>query len=213
MRDAVRAFQRELILSRLERHNWNVRAARESLRLPKTTFHRYAVELGLRNRESPPGLDRSCARDPKGDRAPVSSIPFRAEAGLHFPNHRSALEKAAPQRSSRHHPPAQFVLGTFVRECVQQGKQWRRRLSPDGRKSRLGGGTSIPARSSCFFKCRHGDLGGWTHLPTRTSRPEGFRPSRSRANSSALTRPLSPSWDAPRPCQCEATIPSDSRSV
>ncbi len=59
MRDAVRAFQRELILSRLERHNWNVRAARESLRLPKTTFHRYAVELGLRNRESPPGLDRS----------------------------------------------------------------------------------------------------------------------------------------------------------
>jgi len=48
MRDAVRAFERELILSRLERHNWNVRAARESLRLPKTTFHRYAVELGLR---------------------------------------------------------------------------------------------------------------------------------------------------------------------
>ncbi|HSB61894.1 MAG TPA: sigma 54-interacting transcriptional regulator [Vicinamibacteria bacterium] len=48
MREAVRAFERELILSRLERHNWDVRAARESLRLPKTTFHRYAVELGLR---------------------------------------------------------------------------------------------------------------------------------------------------------------------
>jgi DNA-binding NtrC family response regulator len=50
MREAVRAFERELILSRLERHNGNVRAARESLRLPKTTFHRYAVELGLRGR-------------------------------------------------------------------------------------------------------------------------------------------------------------------
>jgi two-component system, NtrC family, response regulator AtoC len=48
MREAVRAFERELILSRLERHNWNVRAVRESLRLPKTTFHRYALELGLR---------------------------------------------------------------------------------------------------------------------------------------------------------------------
>jgi len=48
MREAVRAFERELILSRLERHNWNVRAARESLRLPKTTFHRYVAELGLR---------------------------------------------------------------------------------------------------------------------------------------------------------------------
>ena len=47
MRDAVRVFERELILSRLEQHNWNVRAARESLGLPKTTFHRYAVTLGV----------------------------------------------------------------------------------------------------------------------------------------------------------------------
>jgi DNA-binding NtrC family response regulator len=47
MRKAIRAFERELILSRLERHNWNVRSARESLGLPKTTFHRYAVVLGI----------------------------------------------------------------------------------------------------------------------------------------------------------------------
>jgi hypothetical protein len=47
MREAVRAYQRELILSRLERHNWIIRAARESLRLPKTTFRRYAVALGI----------------------------------------------------------------------------------------------------------------------------------------------------------------------
>jgi DNA-binding NtrC family response regulator len=47
MRDAVRAFKRELILSRLERHNWDVRAVRESMRLPKTTFHRYATGLGI----------------------------------------------------------------------------------------------------------------------------------------------------------------------
>jgi len=47
MREAVRAFKRELILSRLERHNWDVRAVRESMRLPKTTFHRYAAGLGI----------------------------------------------------------------------------------------------------------------------------------------------------------------------
>jgi transcriptional regulator of acetoin/glycerol metabolism len=47
MRNATRAFQRELILSRLERHNWRVRAARESLGLSKTTFHRYVVALGI----------------------------------------------------------------------------------------------------------------------------------------------------------------------
>jgi len=47
MRDALRAMQRELILSRLERHNWNVRSTRESLGLPKTTFHRYALDLGI----------------------------------------------------------------------------------------------------------------------------------------------------------------------
>jgi DNA-binding NtrC family response regulator len=47
LRDALRAMQRELILSRLERHNWNVRSTRESLGLPKTTFHRYALGLGI----------------------------------------------------------------------------------------------------------------------------------------------------------------------
>ena len=47
MRSATRAFQRELILSRLERHDGNVRAARESLGLTKTTFHRYATALGI----------------------------------------------------------------------------------------------------------------------------------------------------------------------
>lgn len=47
LRDALRAMQRELILSRLERHNWNVRTTRESLGLPKTTFHRYALALGI----------------------------------------------------------------------------------------------------------------------------------------------------------------------
>jgi transcriptional regulator with GAF, ATPase, and Fis domain len=48
MRNATRAFQRELILSRLERHDWNTRAARESLGLSKTTFHRYAAALGIK---------------------------------------------------------------------------------------------------------------------------------------------------------------------
>ena len=47
MREAVRAFKRELIVARLERHNWDVRAVRESMGLPKTTFHRYAVGLGI----------------------------------------------------------------------------------------------------------------------------------------------------------------------
>jgi DNA-binding NtrC family response regulator len=47
LREALRAMQRELILSRLERHNWNVRSTRESLGLPKTTFHRYALDLGI----------------------------------------------------------------------------------------------------------------------------------------------------------------------
>jgi two-component system nitrogen regulation response regulator NtrX len=47
MRSATRAFQRELILSRLERHNGHVRKARESLGLSKTTFHRYAIALGI----------------------------------------------------------------------------------------------------------------------------------------------------------------------
>jgi transcriptional regulator with GAF, ATPase, and Fis domain len=46
MRDAVRAFKRELILSRLQRFS-SVRAARESLRLKKTTFHRAIKALGV----------------------------------------------------------------------------------------------------------------------------------------------------------------------
>jgi transcriptional regulator with GAF, ATPase, and Fis domain len=48
MRTATRAFQRELILSRLERHDWNTRAARLSLGLSKTTFHRYAAALDIK---------------------------------------------------------------------------------------------------------------------------------------------------------------------
>jgi DNA-binding NtrC family response regulator len=47
MKDAQRAFEKELILARLERHHGNVRAARESLRLTKTTFHRYTKALGI----------------------------------------------------------------------------------------------------------------------------------------------------------------------
>jgi DNA-binding NtrC family response regulator len=45
--DAVRGFERELILSRLEQHVGNVKAARESLGLTKTTFHRYMKSLGI----------------------------------------------------------------------------------------------------------------------------------------------------------------------
>jgi DNA-binding NtrC family response regulator len=47
LEEAVRAFERELILSRLERHGGNVKAARESLGLTKTTFHRYMKSLGI----------------------------------------------------------------------------------------------------------------------------------------------------------------------
>lgn len=47
MREAVRVFQRELILSRLERHHWSIRSTRESLGLPKTTFQRCAAALGI----------------------------------------------------------------------------------------------------------------------------------------------------------------------
>src|SRR4029453_8780867 len=45
MRKALRAFERDLIQARLEQHNWNLRAARDSLKLPKTTFRRYLLEL------------------------------------------------------------------------------------------------------------------------------------------------------------------------
>jgi transcriptional regulator with GAF, ATPase, and Fis domain len=47
MHDAVRTFQRELILARLERHGGSVKAARESLGLSKATFHRYLKALGI----------------------------------------------------------------------------------------------------------------------------------------------------------------------
>jgi DNA-binding NtrC family response regulator len=49
MDEALRAFQRELILARLERHQGRLRAARESLGIPKTTFRRYLIELGIRS--------------------------------------------------------------------------------------------------------------------------------------------------------------------
>src|SRR4029077_6932584 len=45
--EALRTFQRELILARLERHGARAAAARESLGLSKTTFHRYMKELGI----------------------------------------------------------------------------------------------------------------------------------------------------------------------
>ncbi len=47
MHDAMRTFQRELILARLERHGGSVKAARESLGLSKATFHRYLKALGI----------------------------------------------------------------------------------------------------------------------------------------------------------------------
>src|SRR5215203_192845 len=47
LEEAVRSFERELILSRLEQHGGNVKAARESLGLTKTTFHRYMKRLGI----------------------------------------------------------------------------------------------------------------------------------------------------------------------
>jgi DNA-binding NtrC family response regulator len=47
LRDAVRSFQREVILARLERYRGNVRGARDSLGLTKSTFHRYVKSLGI----------------------------------------------------------------------------------------------------------------------------------------------------------------------
>jgi DNA-binding NtrC family response regulator len=47
MREALRSLKRELVLSRLEQYAWDVVAARESLRLPRTTFNRYLEELGI----------------------------------------------------------------------------------------------------------------------------------------------------------------------
>lgn len=48
MHEAVRNFQRELILARLERHGGSVKATRESLGLSKATFHRYLNDLEIR---------------------------------------------------------------------------------------------------------------------------------------------------------------------
>ncbi|MBC7925525.1 MAG: sigma-54-dependent Fis family transcriptional regulator [Bryobacteraceae bacterium] len=47
MRDGLRIFEREMILSRLRQFNWDIRATRKSLGLPKTTFHRHLRELKL----------------------------------------------------------------------------------------------------------------------------------------------------------------------
>jgi two-component system response regulator HydG len=47
MEEAARTFKRELILARLEHHGGNVKAARESLGLTKTTFHRTMKSLGI----------------------------------------------------------------------------------------------------------------------------------------------------------------------
>lgn len=47
MREALRVFEREMILSRLRQFGWDVRATRKSLGLPKTTFHRHLRELKL----------------------------------------------------------------------------------------------------------------------------------------------------------------------
>jgi transcriptional regulator with GAF, ATPase, and Fis domain len=52
-RDAVREFERELVLARLERHGGSVKAARESLGLSKATFHRYLKALGIRGGGEP----------------------------------------------------------------------------------------------------------------------------------------------------------------
>ncbi|HEX9941063.1 MAG TPA: sigma-54-dependent Fis family transcriptional regulator [Thermoanaerobaculia bacterium] len=53
LHEAVSAFERELILSRLERYGGNMKAARESLGLAKATFHRYLKRLGVRGSDGP----------------------------------------------------------------------------------------------------------------------------------------------------------------
>jgi DNA-binding NtrC family response regulator len=47
LKEAVRSFERELILARLERHGWNIRAARESLDVPRSSFHRYMTDHAI----------------------------------------------------------------------------------------------------------------------------------------------------------------------
>lgn len=65
--DALHAFEKELILSRLERHEGNVRSARESLKLSKTTFHRYMRTLGIPTGRSEAGAEGDAASDDAGD--------------------------------------------------------------------------------------------------------------------------------------------------
>ncbi|HEX3552539.1 MAG TPA: helix-turn-helix domain-containing protein [Thermoanaerobaculia bacterium] len=62
LHEAVEAFERELIFSRLERHGGNVKAARESLGLAKATFHRYMKRLGIAVRGMRARSERRCAR-------------------------------------------------------------------------------------------------------------------------------------------------------
>jgi two-component system nitrogen regulation response regulator NtrX len=47
LREAVEAFERQLIRSRLELYGGDGRAARESLGLTKSTFHRYLKALEI----------------------------------------------------------------------------------------------------------------------------------------------------------------------
>ena len=47
LEEAMEAFERELILSRLEQHGGSLKAARESLGLSRTTLHRYMKRLGI----------------------------------------------------------------------------------------------------------------------------------------------------------------------
>lgn len=54
MDEAVADFQRRLIYSRLERYDGSVRAARESLGVTKTTFHRWMKELEISAKGSVP---------------------------------------------------------------------------------------------------------------------------------------------------------------
>jgi DNA-binding NtrC family response regulator len=47
MRQLLKSFKRDVILSRIERHQGSLAAARQSLSLNKTTLHRYMKELGI----------------------------------------------------------------------------------------------------------------------------------------------------------------------
>ena len=59
MRDALKRVGREMILASLRQHNWNIRSARQSLGLPKTTFRRYVQEFGI---DIQPRTDRDCSK-------------------------------------------------------------------------------------------------------------------------------------------------------